>query len=161
MASAAIDLAYGLEDRYARERGRVFLTGTQALVRLVLQQAAADKARGLKTAGFVSGYRGSPLGGVDEEMWRAAKRLEAAGVRFQPAINEDLAAAAVLGTQRVEGDPARTVDGVFALWYGKGPGVDRSGDVLRRPNCTISTTPPRGQHGVHRPADERARGRVA
>ena len=135
MASAAIDLAYGLEDRYARERGRVFLTGTQALVRLVLEQAAADKARGLRTAGFVSGYRGSPLGGVDQEMWRAAKRLEAAGVRFQPAINEDLAAAAVLGTQRVEGDPARTVDGVFALWYGKGPGVDRAGDALKHGNA--------------------------
>ena len=89
MASAAIDLAYGLEDRYARERGRAFLTGTQALVRLVLEQAAADKARGLRTAGFVSGYRGSPLGGVDQEMWRAAKRLEAAGVRFQPAMSYD------------------------------------------------------------------------
>ena len=134
-----IDLGYELDDRYrsvAPDRpGRVYLTGTQALVRMVLAQAERDRAAGLDTAGFVSGYRGSPLGAVDQEMWRAEKHLAAARVRFQPAINEDLAATAVLGTQKVETDTDRTVQGVFALWYGKGPGVDRSGDVLKHGNA--------------------------
>ncbi|GJD47322.1 hypothetical protein OPKNFCMD_0028 [Methylobacterium crusticola] len=130
-----IDVAYRLDDRFAREAGRVYLTGTQALVRLVLEQAALDRRDGHATAGFVTGYRGSPLGAVDQEMWRARTRLEAAGIRFQPAINEDLAATALLGTQRVGIDPNATVEGVFGLWYGKGPGVDRSGDAIRHGNA--------------------------
>ncbi|KGS00747.1 MULTISPECIES: indolepyruvate ferredoxin oxidoreductase family protein [Burkholderia] len=115
--------------------GRIFVSGQQALVRLLFAQAAADRAMGLNTAGFVSGYRGSPLGGVDHELWRARERLEQAHIRFQPAINEDLAATALIGTQRVESDATRRYDGVFGMWYGKGPGVDRSGDALKHGNA--------------------------
>jgi len=140
--TTALDRGYRLEDRYERRDGRVHLTGTQALVRLGLAQAARDRAAGLRTAGFVSGYRGSPLGAVDQEMWKAGRLLERAGVRFQPAVNEDLAATAVLGSQQVESDPLARVEGVFALWYGKGPGVDRSGDALRHGNAYGSS--PRG-----------------
>jgi len=125
---------YRLQDNLAATSGAVFLTGTQALVRLLLMQRRADEAAGLKTAGFVSGYRGSPLGMVDQQLWKAKKLLDAAGVQFLPAINEDLAATACLGTQRVALDPKRTVDGVAAMWYGKGPGVDRSGDALKHGN---------------------------
>jgi indolepyruvate ferredoxin oxidoreductase len=125
---------YRLQDNLAATTGAVFLTGTQALVRLLLMQRRADDAAGLKTAGFVSGYRGSPLGMVDQQLWKAKALLDAAGVQFLPAINEDLAATACLGTQRVALDPKRTVDGVTALWYGKGPGVDRSGDALKHGN---------------------------
>jgi indolepyruvate ferredoxin oxidoreductase len=127
--------AYQLADRYARETGRVFLTGTQAIVRIVLDQAKRDKAAGLDTAGFVSGYRGSPLGGVDLELWRVKDRLKAHRIEFLPAVNEDLAATAVLGSQQVETNPDRQVQGVFGLWYGKGPGVDRSGDALKHGNA--------------------------
>ena len=122
---------YELTDNLRASTGTVWLTGTQALVRLVLMQRQRDEAAGWRTAGFVSGYRGSPLGMVDQQMWKARPLLQAAGVEFLPAINEDLAATACLGTQRVALDPARRVDGVFALWYGKGPGVDRSGDALK------------------------------
>ena len=122
---------YKLADNLGAAHGAVFLTGTQALVRLLLMQRRLDQARGLNTAGFVSGYRGSPLGMVDQQLWKAKKLLDAAGVQFLPAINEDLAATACLGTQRVALDPERTVDGVSALWYGKGPGVDRAGDALK------------------------------
>ncbi|AIO66927.1 indolepyruvate ferredoxin oxidoreductase family protein [Burkholderia oklahomensis] len=115
--------------------GRIFVSGQQALVRLLLAQAAADRAAGLNTAGFVSGYRGSPLGGVDHELWHAKARLEDAHIRFQPAINEDLAATALIGTQRVETDATRRYDGVFGMWYGKGPGVDRSGDAIKHGNA--------------------------
>ena len=125
---------YRLADNLAATGGRVFMTGTQALVRLPLMQAARDQRAGLRTAGFVSGYRGSPLGMVDQQMWKAQALLDAAGVQFLPAINEDLAATACLGVQRVALDAQRTVDGVFALWYGKGPGVDRSGDALKHGN---------------------------
>ncbi len=113
----------------------VFLTGTQALIRLALMQAARDAAAGVKSQGFISGYRGSPLGMVDQQAWKAAKLLDKAGVKFLPAINEELGATAVLGTQRVEDDPERTADGVFAMWYGKGPGVDRAGDALKHGNA--------------------------
>jgi indolepyruvate ferredoxin oxidoreductase len=126
---------YRLTDNLTATRGRIFLTGTQALVRLMLAQRALDKARGLNTAGFVSGYRGSPLGMVDQQMWKAKKLLDAHDVRFLPAINEELGGTAVLGTQRVEADGERTVDGVFAMWYGKGPGVDRAGDALKHGNA--------------------------
>ncbi|MDQ4136042.1 MAG: indolepyruvate ferredoxin oxidoreductase family protein, partial [Pseudomonadota bacterium] len=132
---AAVDLNYRLDHRYAADRERVYLTGTQALVRIMLAQSTLDRRRGLNTGGFVSGYRGSPLGGVDQEMWKARALLETANIQFQPAINEDLAATAILGTQKVETDPDRSVDGVFSLWYGKGPGVDRSGDALKHGNA--------------------------
>ncbi len=124
-----------LDDRYRQASGRIFLTGTQALVRAMLDQARRDRAAGLNTAGFVSGYRGSPLGSVDMELWRQRTALEASRIEFLPAVNEDLAATAILGTQQVENDPARTVEGVFSLWYGKGPGVDRSGDALKHGNA--------------------------
>ena len=126
---------YELLDRYRRESGRVFLTGTQALVRIPLMQRNMDRAAGLNTAGFISGYRGSPLGSYDLELWRAKSFLAESNIEFLPAVNEDLAATAVLGSQQVETDPHRTVDGVFAIWYGKGPGVDRSGDALKHGNA--------------------------
>ncbi len=137
------DLArYRLEDRYTRRSGRVFMTGTQALVRVALDQARRDRAAGLNTGGFISGYRGSPLGGLDLELWRNRELIDAAGIRFLPAVNEDLAATAVLGSQQVETNPHAAVDGVFALWYGKGPGVDRAGDALKHGNAYGSS--PRG-----------------
>lgn len=134
-----LDSAYGLDSRYRRgieePAGKIFLSGQQALVRLLLAQAAADRAAGINSAGFVSGYRGSPLGGLDQELWRARPLLEKANIRFQPGINEDLAATALIGSQRVESDPTRLHDGVFGMWYGKGPGVDRSGDALKHGNA--------------------------
>ncbi|MDJ0910597.1 MAG: indolepyruvate ferredoxin oxidoreductase family protein [Woeseiaceae bacterium] len=126
---------YELDDRYRRESGRVFLTGTQALVRIALMQRTLDKAAGLNTSGFISGYRGSPLGGLDQEIWRAKRFLDESKIEFLPAVNEDLAATAMLGSQQVETDPDRNVDGVFGIWYGKGPGVDRAGDALKHGNA--------------------------
>jgi len=126
---------YALNDRYRRQTGRVFLTGTQALVAILLMQRRMDERAGLNTAGFVSGYRGSPLGAVDQAMWGAKKFLADAEIKFLPAINEDLAATAVLGTQQVEIEKTKTVDGVFSMWYGKGPGVDRAGDALKHGNA--------------------------
>ncbi len=126
---------YHINDRYERNSGRVFLTGTQALVRLPLIQSQLDKARRLNTSGFISGYRGSPLGGYDQALWQAQPFLDEHNIHFQPAINEELAATAVIGSQQVEADPNRSVDGVFALWYGKGPGVDRAGDALKHGNA--------------------------
>ena len=136
---APLDTSYELLDRYNRQDGRIYITGTQALVRIMLAQAEIDKRDGYNTSGFVSGYRGSPLGGVDQELWRAKKHIADAGVEFLPAINEDLAATAVLGTQQVESDPDKQVDGVYAMWYGKGPGVDRAGDALKHGNAYGST----------------------
>ncbi len=126
---------YELRDRYEKSSGRIFLTGTQALTRILMDQARRDRAAGLNTGGFVSGYRGSPLGALDLELWRANKELDALGIKFLPAVNEDLAATAVFGSQQVEIDPNKTVDGVFSMWYGKGPGVDRSGDALKHGNA--------------------------
>ncbi len=126
---------YRLEDRYTQQSGRVFLTGTQAIVRLALDQARRDRAAGLNTAGLISGYRGSPVGGVDMEIWRAGPLVKDLGIEFLPAVNEDLAATAILGSQQVETNPGRTVQGVFGLWYGKGPGVDRAGDALKHGNA--------------------------
>ncbi|MCX7897260.1 MAG: indolepyruvate ferredoxin oxidoreductase family protein [Rhodocyclaceae bacterium] len=123
-----------LDDKYTLTRGRVYLTGTQALVVLLLLQRRRDQAAGLNTAGFVSGYRGSPLGGLDLALWQAQKHLARHHVVFQPAINEDLAATAIWGSQQVNLFPGARYDGVFALWYGKGPGVDRSGDVFKHAN---------------------------
>ncbi|MEO1251077.1 MAG: indolepyruvate ferredoxin oxidoreductase family protein [Pseudomonadota bacterium] len=126
---------YRLDDRYRRDAGRVFLTGTQALVAILLMQRRMDEAAGLNTAGFVSGYRGSPLGAVDQSLWGAKGFLKDAKIKFLPAINEDLAATAVLGSQQVEVEATREVDGVYAMWYGKGPGVDRAGDALKHGNA--------------------------
>jgi indolepyruvate ferredoxin oxidoreductase len=123
-----------LEDKYVSDHDRVYLTGIQALVRLALVQRRRDAAAGLNTAGFISGYRGSPLGGLDEALWKAKKHLEAHHVKFQPGINEELAATAVWGSQQVETLGESKYDGVFALWYGKGPGVDRCGDVFKHMN---------------------------
>ena len=126
--------AVTLEDRYIRESGAVLLSGTQALVRLLFEQRRRDAAAGLDTAGFVSGYRGSPLGGLDMQLWRERDRLCAARIHFEPGVNEDLAATAVWGSQQVPLLPQAKVAGVFALWYGKGPGVDRAGDAIKHGN---------------------------
>jgi len=123
-----------LQDRFDLEKSPVMLNGTQALVRLMLMQKARDRAAGLNTAGLVTGYRGSPLGAVDMQMSRARKHLEAADVLFQAGLNEDLAATAIWGSQQAELRGEGKYDGVFGLWYGKGPGVDRSGDVFRHVN---------------------------
>ena len=122
-------------DKYTVESGLVYLTGTQALVRLPMMQRRLDLARGLNTAGFISGYRGSPLAGLDNELWRAAEFLKKHHIQFQPGVNEDLAATAVWGSQQVNLYPGARYDGVFAMWYGKGPGVDRSGDVFKHANA--------------------------
>ncbi len=127
-----------LDDKYTLDSGRVFLTGTQALVRLPMMQRQRDVAAGLNTGCFISGYRGSPLGGVDQQLWRARRFLETNHIRFQPGVNEDLAATAVWGSQQggLFGDS--NYDGVFAMWYGKGPGVDRCGDVFKHGNSAGS-----------------------
>ena len=99
-----------------------------------MDQARRDRAAGLNTAGFISGYRGSPLGALDQELWRAKSRLDADKIVFMPAVNEDLGATAVLGAQQATLDPHCQVEGVFSMWYGKGPGVDRCGDVFKHMN---------------------------
>jgi indolepyruvate ferredoxin oxidoreductase len=134
MHGAAIDRDYRLEDRYTRARGRVYLTGVQALVRLPLDQQRRDAAAGLRTAGFISGYRGSPLGTYDLALWQARAALESHHVRFEPGVNEDLAATAVWGSQQANLLAGPKYDGVFGIWYGKGPGVDRSCDALKHGN---------------------------
>jgi indolepyruvate ferredoxin oxidoreductase len=126
--------AVTLEDKYLADSGRIYLSGIQALVRLMLVQKRRDRLAGLNTAGFVSGYRGSPLGGLDEALWKAEKHLAAHDVKFQPGVNEELAATAVWGTQQAGLVGRSRFDGVFALWYGKGPGVDRCGDVFKHMN---------------------------
>ncbi len=123
-----------LNDKFDLEKHQVLLNGTQALVRLMLTQKARDTAAGLNTAGYVTGYRGSPLGAVDSVMMRAQKHLSPADITFQSGLNEDLAATALWGTQQAEMRGEGKFDGVFGLWYGKGPGVDRSGDVMRHAN---------------------------
>ena len=124
----------GLDDKYDLTQERVYISGTQAMVRLALTQAAMDAAQGLNTAGYVTGYRGSPLGGVDHTFHRAAKLLQPHNILFQPGLNEDLAATALWGSQQAELRGEGAYDGVFGIWYGKGPGVDRSGDVFRHAN---------------------------
>ena len=123
-----------LDDKYTAKSGNIFLSGIQALVRLPMMQRERDLAAGLNTAGFISGYRGSPLGGLDENLWKAKAHLEAHHVQFIPGVNEDLAATAVWGTQTVDLIGPAKYDGVFAMWYGKGPGVDRCGDVFKHMN---------------------------
>ncbi len=123
-----------LDDKYTKDSGTVYMTGNQALVRLPLIQKQRDKARGLHTAGYITGYRGSPIGTYDMELGRAKKYLEAHDVVFQPGVNEDLAVTAVWGTQQIEVEEDREFDGVFSIWYGKGPGVFRSGDAIKHGN---------------------------
>ena len=130
--------AISLDDKFTLTRGRAFITGTQALIRLPMMQRQRDLAAGLNTAGYITGYRGSPLGNVDITAAKAKKYLEAHHVKFQPGVNEDLAATAVWGTQQVNLYPNAKVDGVFGMWYGKGPGVDRSGDVFKHANMAGS-----------------------
>ena len=130
-----LDLDYTLEHKYTRAEGRIYLSGVQALVRLPLMQQMRDRAAKLNTAGFISGYRGSPLGGFDLELWKAKKHLKASNIEFQPGLNEDLGATMVWGTQQANLFPGAKYDGVFSMWYGKGPGVDRCGDVFKHGNA--------------------------
>jgi len=124
-----------LDDKYSLASGRAFMSGVQALVRLPMLQRQRDAAAGLNTAGFVSGYRGSPLGGYDQALWAAKKHLEANHIVFQPGVNEELGATAVWGTQQLDLFPqGNKFDGVFGIWYGKGPGVDRCSDVFKHAN---------------------------
>ncbi len=133
--SESIPLApVSLDDKYTATEGSIYLSGIQALVRLPMLQQIRDQQAGLHTAGFISGYRGSPLGGLDEALWKAQPHLAAHRVKFQPGVNEDMAATAVWGTQQVKLIGPSEYDGVFAMWYGKGPGVDRCGDVLKHMN---------------------------
>lgn len=131
----SVDLDYTLEHKYTRTAGRIYLSGVQALVRLPLMQQMRDRAAGVNTAGFISGYRGSPLGGFDLELWKARKHLKDSHIEFQPGLNEDLGATMVWGTQQANLFPGAKYDGVFAMWYGKGPGVDRCGDVFKHGNA--------------------------
>lgn len=124
-----------LDDKYALENGRALMSGVQALVRLPMLQKARDAMAGLNTAGFISGYRGSPLGGYDQALWQAKKHLAARNIVFTPGVNEELAATAVWGSQQLDLYPkANKFDGVFGIWYGKGPGVDRCSDVFKHAN---------------------------
>ncbi len=134
--------AVNLDDKYTLESGRIYLTGTQALVRLPLMQRQRDTAAGLHTGCFISGYRGSPLGQFDMELWKARRFLERNHIRLQPGVNEDLAATAVWGSQQVKLLGQSDFDGVFGIWYGKGPGVDRTGDAFRHAN--LAGTAPHG-----------------
>ena len=137
-----------LADRYDLTKKQVLLNGTQALVRMMLMQSARDRAAGHNTAGYVTGYRGSPLGAVDFQMTRASAELEKAQVRFQEGLNEDLAATALWGSQQAELRGEGKFQGVFGLWYGKGPGVDRSGDVFRHANMAGHLAPWRCRGGA-------------
>lgn len=137
---AANEQIRGAEERYAQAEGRTFLTGIQALVQLPMLQRQLDRKHGLKTAGLISGYRGSPLGAYDQQLWKAAKELKAHDIVFQPGLNEDLAATALWGAQMHRAYGTTRVDGVFGVWYGKGPGVDRTGDVFRSANV-LGTSP--------------------
>jgi len=124
-----------LDDKYRLATGHLYLTGTQALTRLPMLQHQRDQARGLNTGGFISGYRGSPLGGLDKSLWEARDYLKQNAIHFQPGLNEELAATAVWGSQQTNLFPGARYDGVFAMWYGKGPGVDRAGDVFKHGNA--------------------------
>src|SRR5690554_5150988 len=124
-----------LDDVWEKDSGTVYMNGSQALARLPLLQAQLDRANGLNTAGFISGYRGSPLGGFDKVLWKARDYLKKQNIHFLPGINEDLGATAVWGAQQVNIFEGAQYDGVFSLWYGKGPGVDRTGDVFKHANA--------------------------
>ena len=131
-----------LDDKYRLEQGRAFMSGVQALVKLPMLQRARDAQAGKNTAGFISGYRGSPLGGYDQALWKAAPHLRSQNIVFQPGVNEELAATALWGTQQLGYAPegSNKYDGVFGIWYGKGPGVDRCSDVFKHANMA-GTTP--------------------
>ena len=129
-----------LDDKYTLQSGRVFITGTQALVRLPIMQHLRDRAAGITSGCYISGYRGSPLGGFDQQLWAAGKHLAAHNIVFQPGVNEDLAATACWGTQQAHFDADNKYDGVYAIWYGKGPGVDRTGDAFRHGNLAGSAS---------------------
>src|SRR5215472_5995586 len=131
--------AVSLDDKYTLRSGRIYLSVVAVLLKLTIMQRERDKDAGLNTGGFISGYRGSPLGVYDNALWQAKRHLEAHNIRFQPGLNEDLAATAVWGSQQVNMFPGAAVDGVFAIWYGKGPGVDRSTDALKHGNTTGSS----------------------
>ncbi len=155
MDMAVDQSAVTLASRFADRDRPVLLTGIQALLRLLLEQQRLDHAAGLHTAGFVSGYRGSPLGGLDRELWAQKKLMAAHDIRFEPGVNEDLATTMILGTQELDAFPGKKFDGVFGMWYGKGPGVDRSGDAFHCAN--MAGTHPHGgvlavsgdDHGAH------------
>src|ERR1700756_1444296 len=132
-------LQVGLDDKYRLEAKRIYLSGVQGLVRLPMLQRERDRLAGLNTAGFISGYRGSPLGMYDHALWRAKSHLQTQDIAFVPGLNEDLAATAVWGSQQVGLFPGAKVDGVFGIWYGKGPGVDRSTDALKHANSAGSS----------------------
>ncbi|MHB8951230.1 MAG: indolepyruvate ferredoxin oxidoreductase family protein, partial [Rhodoferax sp.] len=134
--------AVTLDDKYALSEGRAFMSGVQALVRLPMLQQARDQLLGKATAGFISGYRGSPLGNYDQALVKAERYLKAQNIVFQPGVNEELAATALWGTQQLGFAPpgSNKFDGVFGIWYGKGPGVDRCGDVFKHANMA-GTTP--------------------
>ncbi|HYC36261.1 MAG TPA: indolepyruvate ferredoxin oxidoreductase family protein [Usitatibacter sp.] len=132
-------LPVSLDDKYTLASGRVYLTGTQALVRLAMVQRERDLAAGLNTAGFISGYRGSPLGGLDQALWKARDHLKDKHIHFTPGVNEELAVTAVWGSQQVGLFEGAKYDGVFAMWYGKGPGVDRAGDAMKHANAAGSS----------------------
>ncbi|MGC1442747.1 MAG: indolepyruvate ferredoxin oxidoreductase family protein [Burkholderiaceae bacterium] len=134
--------AVSLDDKYARLDGRIHITGSQALVRLAMLQSIRDSAAGLNTACYISGYRGSPMHNLDKELWRARRFLEKPNIHFWPAVNEDLAATAIWGTQQANAFGDATVDGIYAMWYGKGPGLDRSMDAIRHGNMAGTS-----QHG--------------
>ena len=123
-----------LDDKYDLSQSHVLVTGYHALIRALLMQKERDRRAGLNTGGYVTGYRGSPLGGLDQQMMRAGRHLAAADIKFQPGLNEELAATALWGSQQAELRGEGKFDGVFGMWYGKGPGVDRSGDVFRHAN---------------------------
>ncbi|MEQ1659348.1 MAG: indolepyruvate ferredoxin oxidoreductase family protein, partial [Hylemonella sp.] len=131
-----------LDDKYTLDHGRAFMSGVQALVKLPMLQRLRDQQAGKNTAGFISGYRGSPLGSYDQALWKAAPHLKAQNIVFQPGVNEELAATALWGTQQLGFAPPGTnrFDGVFGIWYGKGPGVDRTSDVFKHAN-NAGTTP--------------------
>src|SRR3954470_19715483 len=128
-----------LDDKYDLAKERVFITGTQAIIRMLLMQRERDRRAGLNTAGFVSGYRGSPIGGLDQNLWKAKKWLESRNIVFQPGLNEELAPTSLWGTQQAELRGDGKYAGVFGVWYGKGPGVDRTGDVFRHANMAGSS----------------------
>src|SRR3954452_3620958 len=140
MADAQVALRQvALDDKYDLTTDRVFITGTHAIVRLLLMQRERDRLAGFNTAGFVSGYRGSPIGGLDQNLWKAKRWLESQNIVFQPGLNEELDATALWGSQQAELRGDGKYDGVFGVWYGKGPGVDRTGDVFRHANMAGSS----------------------
>jgi indolepyruvate ferredoxin oxidoreductase len=137
-----VDYKFALDDRYAKSAGIVYLTGMQALVRLLIEQIDLDRRQGLRTRGYVSGYRGSPVGAFDSAIWQAGETITGRGIHFNPGINEDLAMTAVGGTQHVVATDQADLDGVFGIWYGKGPGVDRSVDAIK--HASLAGASPHG-----------------